>query len=199
MNWNKEQQFEKEWWGDCLNTFGEEEKQIVYAERMGLKIFHDGRSPYNFDLGGVSVLDIGGGPVSILLKCKNVTGTVMDPCSYPDWVAKRYEQAGIEYMRERGETIILPQRLFDEVWIYNVLQHVDDPARVIKNARSCSKVLRIFEWIENGISEGHPHNLTEKELNKWLGGAGKVMQCNYPTCKGSAYFGVFKGDHYEKI
>src|SRR5258708_2166182 len=30
------QDFEKLWWSDCTNTFGEEAKQLTYAHRMGL-------------------------------------------------------------------------------------------------------------------------------------------------------------------
>ena len=95
--WRRAQAWERDWWGDCLNTYSEEEKQLVYANRMGLVAFHDGKSPYNFDLGGMSVLDIGGGPCSLLLKCVNFRGKVIDPLCFPDWVLARYELAGIEF------------------------------------------------------------------------------------------------------
>jgi len=69
--WQQAQEWEFGWWGNCVNTYGEETKQLLYAARMGLTAFHDGKSPFNFDLGGASVLDIGGGPSSLLLKCTN--------------------------------------------------------------------------------------------------------------------------------
>ena len=78
--WQEAQRWELGWWGDCTNTYGEEEKQLLYASRMGLKSFHNGKSPYNFDLDGMSILDIGGGPVSLLLKCINFRkAKVVDP------------------------------------------------------------------------------------------------------------------------
>ena len=37
INWKKEQKFEKDWW-NCANTYGEEEKQLVYADTWEYKI-----------------------------------------------------------------------------------------------------------------------------------------------------------------
>lgn len=192
--WNKAQEFERDWWSNCQNTFGEEAKQLLYAQRMGLTTFHDGKSPYNFDMEGKSVLDVGGGPCSLLLKCHNVNGVVIDPCDYPKWIKERYKLAGIEYEKIKGENLNTKEK-FDLVFIYNVLQHVDKPDIIIKKAKRVCKEIRLFEWINTGISEGHPHELTEKQLNKWLGGKGKVEEIKGSnTCWGTAYYGIFKGD-----
>lgn len=195
-HWEEATKWESGWWGNCCNTFGEEFKQFAYAVKMGLKTFHNGKSPYNFDLAGKSVLDIGGGPVSMLLKCVNVKGTVADPCDYPEWTVQRYKVAGIEYIKVKGEDLSLDKK-YDEVWLYNVLQHTDDPALILKNARAVSKIIRIFEWAETGIADGHIHNLTKAKLDKWLGGEGKVEEINQNTARGLCYFGIFKGDLYE--
>lgn len=203
-NWEKEQHFEADWWGNCINTFWEETKQIVYAKRMGLKAdMVLGKYPV-YDLKGISVLDIGGGPVSMLLKCVNVkNGVVIDPCNYPKWIDERYKEANIKYERIKGESIAtLDEKgldiIFDEVWIYNVLQHVDNPELIIENAKKVSKIIRIFEWIDNGVSPGHPHDLKANFLNIWLGGIGKIEQLNESGCHGKAYYGVFKGNKYGK-
>lgn len=188
--WDKAQKFEKEWWLACQNTFGEETKQFLYAHRMGLTTFHDGKSPFNFDMKGKSVLDIGGGPTSLLLKCHNVKGKVIDPCEFPGWVWDRYQLAGIEYEQIKAEE--MKEKGYDECWIYNCLQHCENPEKVIKNARKAGKLIRIFEWIETEANEGHPHILTEKKLNKWLGGNGKVEELKgQNTCWGKAYYGIF--------
>jgi len=34
MSWQKAQRWEKDWWGNCTNTFGEETKQLLYANRI---------------------------------------------------------------------------------------------------------------------------------------------------------------------
>lgn len=198
MSWKDDQKWESDWWGNCTNTYHEETKQLVYAKKIGLRARFDfGHYPV-YSLKGISVLDIGGGPSSILLKCEDVLGSVVDPCDYPQWIRDRYKEAGIAYHKETGETYE-PDSIFDEVWIYNVLQHTIDPELIIKNALSCSKIVRIFEWIEEPKSIGHPHSLSEKKLNKWLGGVGKVEQLNESGCVGKAYYGIFKGKHYEEI
>lgn len=194
MTWKEDQEFEREWHSTCQNTYGEEEKQLTYAKYMGLKFFYNGKSPYNIDMQGKSVCDIGAGPCSLLLKCVNVKGLVIDPCEYPDWVYKRYEAAGISVGKNSGENFDTKNYHCDEVWCYNCLQHVESVEKVISNAKACSKLIRIFEWLDNGVSKGHPNNLTELELNRLLGGEGKVQVLNNPTLKGKCFSGIFKGD-----
>lgn len=200
MEWHDHQKWESDWWEGAINTYQEESKQIAYAKRMGLEANSvNGKFPV-YDLGGVSVLDIGGGPVSLLLKCKNRGASmVIDPCEYPMWTIDRYSEALIGYQKKAGEDINPKKSAkYDEVWIYNVLQHVQDPAKIIKNARAVGKIIRLFEWVDLPPQPGHPHMLTEKSLNEWLGGVGKVEDMNELGAVGRAYYGVFKGDLYEQ-
>ena len=215
--WTEAQEWEQDWWGTCCNVLGEEMKQLLYANRMGLDVFkfHDGKSPYNFDLGGISVVDIGGGPCSLLLKCVNFSrAKVIDPLEFPAWVLARYEAAGIEFERMRGEGLDVfgsgaISRLaswdaerhwtapdvggkFDLALIYNVLQHVEHPQLVIEGARAKADLIRIFEWISTPVNVGHLHTLTEGKLNEWLGGEGKVETLTGQAyCWGRCYYGVF--------
>lgn len=203
MSWKEHQKWEEKWWDGAVNTYWEETKQLVYAEKMGLlPQLVNGKYPV-YDLKGISVLDIGGGPTSILLKCINFgmkrNSRIVDPLPIPQWAKDRYEALRIEWYQERGEVIVIPRTDFDEVWIYNCLQHVDDPKMIIKNAKACGKIIRIFEWIDMPPEIGHPQTLTEKNLNKWLGGEGQVQQLNERGCVGKAYFGIFKGDNYETV
>ena len=196
MNWEKANEWEKNWWGDCLNTYGEETKQLLYAKKMGLKAFHNTKSPYNFDLKGKSVIDIGGGPASLLLKCVNGSGmTVVDPLPVPEFVRKRYSLADISFINVKAEELLtfIPGSLpYDEAWIYNVLQHVEDPKKVIDNAKKVAKVIRIFEWVNASDEHGHPHALKEEDLNNWLEGEGKTEYLSGENqCWGTCFFGVF--------
>lgn len=196
MSWNDDQKWEAKWWADCANTFNEEYKQLLYARLMGLAPFAElGRDPV-YDLGHKSVLDIGGGPVSMLLKCKNRGKvTVLDPCPYPDWVKLRYATADIEYLVAPAEDIGTRLKLqpYDEVWIYNVLQHTIDPQLIIANARMVGHKIRIFEWIDTPTTIGHPHTLTKNDLDTWLHGVGIVQDLNENNCNGRAYYGQFGG------
>lgn len=193
-NWTEATNWEKGWWGDCTNTFNEEAKQYIYAHYLGLdKNITNWYGRRGWDLNDASILDIGGGPVSILLKTKARKRSVLDPCDYPAWVAERYKCGGVEYIKDQAENESAYKEIFDEIWIYNCLQHVVDPEKILTNARKYSKIIRIFEWIDTGVSDGHLHNLTTENLDKWLGGFGKVENINRSPVVGKAYFGIFLG------
>ena len=186
------QEFERNWWAACnFNTFGEEAKQLTYAHLMGLvNEPREGKWPV-YDLAGKSVIDLGGGPVSMLLKTVNGGRlTVVDPCPYPDWVGARYEAACI-WQYEEGAEGFEGDGGYDEAWCYNCLQHVEDPEAVIATARRCANQLRIFEWVETETNVGHPHSLHADELNRWLGGTGTVGMVNENGAVGIAYWGIF--------
>lgn len=195
--WHDAQHDEQGWWDTCANTYWEETKQLVYARHMGIMFQTDERGPYLIELGDKAVLDIGGGPVSMLLKAsKNSRRTVADPCDYPAWVGERYKAQGIDYERIKGEDIdtITKDVNYDEVWLYNCLQHVDDPQKIIDNALAALKsggVFRIFEWINMPTNTAHPHSLTKEQLDEWIGQSGGTAHLSEAGCFGDAYFGAF--------
>lgn len=179
--------FEQHYWGNCLNTFDEEQKHYIYAKCLQIPHYFD--SPYSFSI-NVSVLDIGGGPTSMLLKCiDHKKMKVVDPLEFPEWVLQRYKTAGIDFQQALGEDI--NESGWDEVWIYNCLQHVDNPAKLIDNAHRAGKVIRLFEWLAPAY-DGHSNILTEENLNKWLQAKGKTIWLSEQGCSGCAYYGVFK-------
>jgi hypothetical protein len=184
------QDWERDWWGNCANTYGEEAKQIAYARRMGLDAIYVGGHWPSYDIGGRSVIDIGGGPVSMLLKCVNRGDcTVVDPCGYPQWVADRYSHVGIRYEKVEAEEFHDGDTR-DEAWLYNVLQHVVDPEKACATANRLSHRIRMFEWIETETNEGHPHSLHADELNRWLGTVGEIGYVNENGAVGLAYWVV---------
>ena len=176
--------FESEYWGDCCNTFDEDQKHYVYARYMGLH-----QVGYGFSMCGKSVIDIGGGPTSILLKCKGLgRAMVVDPLEYPQWTYARYGEHGVECLIMRGEDVI--EEGFDEAWIYNCLQHTDDPERIIKNALRAAKTLRIFEWVDIPPHDGHPVELSKQKLDEWIGKEGNTIMLSESGCYGRAYYNV---------
>lgn len=187
------QEWEADWWGDCTATFGEEAKQLSYAHRMGIRNEpHYGKWPV-YDITGRSVLDLGGGPVSMLLKTRNGGKlTVVDPCPYPQWVGARYAAAGVAFVRQEAERF-LDDFHYDEVWIYNVLQHVVSPESCIATAKAHGTLLRIFEWVGTETNVGHPHSLSKAELDAWIGNDadGTVSFINENGAYGLAYYGAF--------
>ena len=193
--WLEAVEWERRWWGDCANTYDEEIKQLEYASLMGLNQYREvsqgsGQNT-QFNLRGKSVLDIGGGPVSLLLKCVNFKrAVVIDPCKFPAWVVERYKTHNIEFVNKPAEEVALKD--FDEVWIYNVLQHVADPDEVMWRAKEAGKVVRIFEWVDTGTNVGHPNNLTKDRLDKHFNGSLQTMK--EKGCHGTAYYAVWGKD-----
>ena len=190
MDWKEAQKWELEWHLNNPFIYREQVKQEVYEEKMGILQDYADR-----DLKGQNIVDIGAGEQSMLLRYKNFTGIALDPLmnSFPGWVRQRYEENHILPVSESGEIIVLGQPKSDEVWMYNVLQHVEDPQLICNNALDKGKIVRVFEWIENGLSDGHIQNLHESELNKWFGGKGCVEKLDDRGCVGLSYYGIFKG------
>ena len=188
--WAEHNKHEKEWWGDCRNTSDEEGKHLEYAKYMGLVNEYAQERAFGarFNMQGRSVLDIGGGPVSLLLKCTNVKGTVLDPCTWPQWVMDRYQDAGIRYLESLAEFAELYE-VFDEVWIYNTLQHTWRPDDVIAFAKTHGRLLRVFEWIDTEVTPGHPHVLTQAYLDEQFYGDNSrgVVDVGWPGYPPRAY------------
>jgi hypothetical protein len=182
-----EHDFEQQYWGTCVNTFDEEQKHYVYAELMELP-----RQHYSFVLPNISVVDLGGGPVSMMLKCQGLrSGLVVDPIEYPVWTQQRYREHRIDVLTMPAEDF--GRTGFDEAWIYNCLQHTEDPERIIHNALRAAPVLRIFEWIDIPPHDGHPHELTAENLRAWIGQqSGSVYEYQRQGCYGRAFGGVFR-------
>jgi len=171
--WDEAQVWEADWWVretvNCTNTYWEEIKQGIYAEKMGIPLGVHGR----LDLSGRSVVDVGGGPCSMLLKTYNAgRRMVIDPLgmTWPSWVHERYKAAGIQVICGRGEDV--HETGWDEVWIYNVLQHCEDPKAVVERAMAAGSVLRLHEWVKTGLHDGHIHDLTTEFLEECIGQRG---------------------------
>ena len=183
-----DEQIELAHWGDCCNTHQEERKQYVYADHMRIE-----REHYSFIVRRRNIIDIGGGPVSMLLKCQDLgVGAIVDPLKYPTWTQDRYRSKNIHVLNHGGET--LDETGWHEVWIYNCLQHVQDPKKIIENAKRAAPVLRIFEWIDLPAHPGHPQELKADKLDKWIGGRGNVSRMTDVGVFGTlsqAYYGVF--------
>ena len=93
-DWNETQKHEAEYWGNCLGmrAWGEFVKQEMYAREMGLWEAY-GNGTGELVMGQRSVLDVGGGPVSMTLRCLNARyPTVVDPCEWPASVQRTLPQ-----------------------------------------------------------------------------------------------------------
>lgn len=147
--WIDAQHWERNWWMTNRNCHkGEIEKNEYVAKMMFL---HDGCPE-------AKVLDIGCGPLSLLLRIPVKEGVALDPIDYGD-LEESYKLKGIKRLIKRGEDLNLEDGNFDEVWIYNCLQHVENPQLILENAIKVGTKVRIFEWINIKPYKGHLHEL----------------------------------------
>jgi hypothetical protein len=194
MSWEDAQAAETAWWGNCVNTYDEESMQLIEADRMGLVV-----EPGPVIRTAGSIVDIGGGPVSLLLKAEDWdTAEVVDPGAFPAWTLQRYAAAGIAVNLMTGEDYVRStRRPPDEIWIYNTLQHVMDPGAVVEGACKLAPVVRIFEWIEFETNDAHIHSLLASEIERWArnGGdvhiEGDVEAIEWAGASNLSYHGVF--------
>lgn len=168
--WRQVQKFEKSFWKDGINTYIEETKQFVCAGHMGLEIKADGAG-ISLDAERRNILDIGGGLVSLLLKTKNkgFYCVVNDPIlkDAPQWILSRYAHADIT-VDDRPAEEFEADCMFQEVWLYNCLQHVIDPIKVLEVCKKYGKAIRIFEWLDIPAHDGHPHMITKEMIDSVL-------------------------------
>lgn len=68
--------------------------------------------------------------------------------------------------------------LADEVWLFNVLQHVIYPYKIVERAKAQARCIRFFEPIDYGIDQCHPWNLTEAMFKEWFGECVQVYPGN---------------------
>ena len=184
------QALEMDFWQGARNTFGEETKQFLYLRKMGFALAPTWRSQFAFDAGGKSFIDFGGGPVSVLLKFDNLgMSTVVDPAPWPDWVRARYQASNIDLLSIAAEDYSLMHQPHDVALVYNCLQHVSDPEKIVRNALASARELHLFEWIDLPAHPGHPHMLTARDLERWTGKKGTTVQLNGESeCTGRAWY-----------
>lgn len=214
--WLNAQQGEKQHWigenPEHMYLAGELHGQVVgYAKYLGLEKDYLITPDHNFqnynldyykdpryDLQGKDILDIGGGPTSLLLRCKNfICATVVDPLPMSEFALNRYKDAGICLVSQPAEDFEYQYKdKYDEIWIYNCLHHVMNPSLILKNAIANTKCLRIMECLYTPIDYMHPQSFTPKFFEEILGSGGTVSDVYEPapSPRGTFYYGVFRYD-----
>lgn len=110
-----------------------------------------------------TVVDIGGGPISLLLHFYNRPScTVVDPIDFDKKWIDNYNTNKIVYVKSMAEDYLVNfcGSKFDEVWMYNCLQHVQDPIFILENLYKLAPVLRISEPCNTPVDLWHPHTFT---------------------------------------
>lgn len=106
-------------------------------------------------LDGVSVTDLGGGPVPIVghADLPLATRIVVDPLTVGGWPCP----VPVTRIVAVAEDYQGPQT--DEVWGYNVLQHARDPLAVLETAKAHAvHRVRWLEYVDTPLAVHHPHS-----------------------------------------
>jgi hypothetical protein len=102
-------------------------------------------------------------PSDMLLRTDRHGAPAMgvDPLPVSKNTLQRYKAAGVSFRNEKAESFDETKIEVDEAWIYNCLQHTEDPAKILGKVRTCARRVRIFEWLNTTPMPGHPQTLTE--------------------------------------
>ena len=119
-----------------------------------------------------TILDIGGGPHSILLDCNDFTeGVIVDPIDYRqtfEGLEEVFGKCNIDFVPTEMENYDSKGKTFDEIWCYNVLPHADDEKEFFDSLLKCCKpgtIIKITEPINLLPYEGHPLYVTPDTFN----------------------------------
>ena len=129
----------------------------------------------NADLQKKSIAEIGCARISSLFFCNNYSKSyVIEPTYYPE-ADKYFEGKDIVKIHERAEQCDFPK--VDEVWMFNVLDHVQNPDLIIEKAKQNSKIIRFFEPIDCGTNLEHPFSFSLNDYKKYFGDCVKLYTC----------------------
>jgi hypothetical protein len=148
------------------------------------------------DLKQKSICEIGCARISSLFFCNNYsTSYVIEPTYYPE-ADKYYEGKNIVRIYDRTEICKFPK--VNEVWLFNVLDHVQDPNLIVDLCKKNADIIRFFEPINCGTNNEHPFTFSFKDYEDYFGQCVKLYTCpgkEHPSRKfhgADCAYGVYK-------
>lgn len=129
---------------------------IILKDHFGINV--------ETDLVGKKILESGGGAypsTSICLGLKKAVNVEPNYDNFPEEIKDYLKSKNVEGISVGFEDYT-GRAKFDEVWFFNVLQHVRDPSLQIENAKKIANTIRVFEPIDTATNNEHPHSLSVK-------------------------------------
>lgn len=175
--WSKAQDYERNWWDKRHNSI-----DLSYLKRFSTELIKYCLPYYTFDSTS-KILEIGSGPAGIITHLPGELRCATDPledfyASVEPYIA--YRDESVQYSNAMGENLPYNEKSFDFVIIDNVLDHCENPDKVISEIdrvllnggiiyfkqnvyHKLGKIIRnILEKFE--FDKGHPHNFTKKDV-----------------------------------
>ena len=104
----------------------------------------------NLDLNNKTILEIGPARVSALLYCNNYGPSfIVEPTKYDD-TEHLYINKDITFIRDLYEDCESP--IVDEIWLFNVLQHIQNPDLFIDKCKKSAKIIKFFDSLKYSIN-----------------------------------------------
>jgi SAM-dependent methyltransferase len=178
--WENAQVGELAYWQRAGCVWGEFDKQIKYFQHM--KLWEDFGAPdFELNMQGKSVLDVGCGPASGLMRMFNASLlTGVDPLEYGAAARRRYAAFGIDYRVANAENLEpLNLGVYDLALCYNVLQHPERPDLICKELMKHAKEIRLCEWLGIPTDSEHLWTLTAPLVLNWFSGC-KIKHVDLP-------------------
>jgi len=145
----------------------------TYPFDQGYEIYKNSYRQYfqylniDTDLKGKSIIEIGSADYPALEYCTNyLISYVIEPMPSSHLVNLTRDKP-IELIKQKAEDFIFPE--CDEVWLFNVLQHVQYPAKIIKKAKQAAKIIRFFEPVNYPTDKMHLHMFTLDWFMRYFG------------------------------
>ena len=119
------------------------------------------------DVGEKIIAEIGPADYPALLYCKNQGVSVIVEPMPSKTLEDICKENGFILEKELAEDAELP--ICDEIWLFNVLQHVMDPDKIIDRCKEASDIIRFFEPINAGTGPEHHHEFDLDYFRKHFG------------------------------
>lgn len=200
--WEHAQAHEREYW--CPPGRGEKERRR--AEECQRQAFYGGLMQITpAAVAGKAVLDLGCGPAGICARQELMLARAVgvDPLTFDPEDEADYSVLGVERLRIPAEDLAssaVAGERFDEVWCYNLLQHVMDPVAVLAAARAMLPArVRLFEWVNVPPSVVHPHVITVGLVTHGFRAGWRCEQLVTGTCETPHWTQQFVAAVYERV
>lgn len=126
------------------------------------------------DLEGLHVIEIGPAMHPALAICKNYGQSIIIEPMGTAVLEEFCKQNSIKFISQPVETLSYIEEIDDmenvlEVWLFNVMQHVIDPEKVVARCKDIADRIRFFEPINTPVEAHHPHSFTGDDYVRWFG------------------------------
>lgn len=119
------------------------------------------------DLEGKSIIEVGPARIAGLLFCTNYSKSyIVEPIIFEE-TNYLYQNNNIEFIRTSLEESTLPQ--VDEIWLLNVLQHVQNPDLFIEKCKEVASTIKFFEPINTPTDDAHPYTFSLDDYKLYFG------------------------------